>query len=86
MPTVDLKEPRPLDLIHARRMLDAYSKLIGELMLLGNGTVNHFLECYSVVLLPGPRAAIDYPFGSNQILEKELAEANMPVKKAKKKK
>lgn len=86
MPIVDIERGSKLDKIHARRMLHAFSQIVLKLVSLEDERVDAVLRSYSVFVLPGPVAATEYPPFAKQILSDELAEENVALALAAKKK
>ena len=82
MTLVNLENPTKLDLIHIRRMFDAFARMSADLLLQG-GDAAYILHAWNITLLPGPRVGIEYPSFVRQILEKELVEAKKELEKPK---
>ena len=77
MPIVDLDRDDKLDRIHAQRMIHALSQIVFRLIGLEDLRVDDILSDYSVIVMPGPRAGLEYPPGATQILKDELALENL---------
>lgn len=84
MPLVDIDRASTLDKIHTKRILHAFAQVVLRLMWLEDRRVDGILNEYSIALMPGPRAGIDYSPLAKQILEAELkAEKARLAKEAK---
>ncbi len=76
MPIVDIERGSELDKVHSARMLHAFSQVVLALFGLEDERVDRVLRQFSLVLMPGPVAALEYPAGGKQIYAERLAELN----------
>lgn len=72
MPTIDIDRASKLDKIHTKRVLHAFAQVVLNLINLEDDRVNSILRQYSIAVMPGPVAGIDYAPGAKQILEHDL--------------
>ncbi len=86
MPIVDIERGSKLDKIHCKRMLHAFSQIVLKLVSLEDVRVDSVLNSYSICVLPGPIAAIEYPPHSKQVMAQELADEKAALEVESKKK